>query len=284
MKYLCLLLLAALTQPASGQLSVEFESAQNLQLAFAESLPDDRHDANGDGITDFVFIQRSQGGGGIYNDGRIVIACATCEEPIAEIPAADVFAALGVVEFQDGDDLFLFRGFVSLDGGETRSAVFRGPESLAIIGVYIGKKNSAISIPARRVIVQDIDDDGENELIVGNPVTNTVQVYGRGSTGTATRGLLERRLQALSQNFPNPFSSETTIAYEVEQPGYVELEIFDMLGRRVRTLVEGDHAAGAHSAQWDGTDASGRPVAAGSYIYRLRIDGVPIVRQASIIR
>ena len=75
---------------------------------------------------------------------------------------------------------------------------------------------------------------------------------------------------ALSQNHPNPFNPQTKIAFSLDAPGAVSLKVYDMDGRLVRTLVDEVRTAGAHDVLWDGTDASGRRVASGSYLYRLR--------------
>lgn len=71
-------------------------------------------------------------------------------------------------------------------------------------------------------------------------------------------------------NRPNPFNPGTVIHFELAQAGAVSLDVFDVGGRRLRQLVAGPLAAGAHTAGWDGRDASGRPVAAGVYFYRLQ--------------
>jgi hypothetical protein len=70
-------------------------------------------------------------------------------------------------------------------------------------------------------------------------------------------------------NTPNPFNLSTSITYTLAKPAHVELEIFDLLGRRVATLVEGQEEAGRHQVAWSGTDAKGHTVATGIYVYRL---------------
>ena len=75
---------------------------------------------------------------------------------------------------------------------------------------------------------------------------------------------------ALGQNYPNPFNPSTVIPYQLATAGRVRLEVFNVLGQRVATLVDGDRSAGVHTAVWDATDESGRAVGAGVYIYRLR--------------
>ena len=76
---------------------------------------------------------------------------------------------------------------------------------------------------------------------------------------------------ALGQNYPNPFNPSTVIPYQLAASGYVRLEVFNLLGQRVSTLVDGEQAAGAHTAVWTATDGSGRAVSAGVYLYRLTV-------------
>ena len=75
---------------------------------------------------------------------------------------------------------------------------------------------------------------------------------------------------ALDLNYPNPFNSSTTIRYRIEEPGRVRLEIFDVQGKKVKTLADGYTGLGVYQVEWDGADASGKPVATGVYIVRLQ--------------
>ena len=75
---------------------------------------------------------------------------------------------------------------------------------------------------------------------------------------------------ALEQNFPNPFNPRTVIAFQMPEAGEVSLAVYDQRGRLVHTLLDGVRLqAGPQSRMWEGTDTSGRPVAAGVYHYRL---------------
>jgi uncharacterized repeat protein (TIGR03806 family) len=90
---------------------------------------------------------------------------------------------------------------------------------------------------------------------------------------------------ALGQNFPNPFNASTTIPYERTQDGPLSLAIYDVLGRRVRTLLANGHApAGAHRATWDGSDQNGRAAASGLYFYRLQTTQHSQTRRMMLIR
>ncbi|HIA94443.1 MAG TPA: T9SS type A sorting domain-containing protein [Candidatus Marinimicrobia bacterium] len=74
---------------------------------------------------------------------------------------------------------------------------------------------------------------------------------------------------ALHPNFPNPFNPSTKITYDLAQDSKVRLEIFDIRGRNVRTLVNDSQVAGRHIVSWNATDNFGQPVSAGVYLYRL---------------
>jgi hypothetical protein len=78
----------------------------------------------------------------------------------------------------------------------------------------------------------------------------------------------------VAQNLPNPFSTATTVAFVVGEPGPVTLRIYDLSGRLVRTLVDRYEAAGRRELAWDGRDEHGADVASGVYCYRLEAPGV----------
>jgi hypothetical protein len=76
---------------------------------------------------------------------------------------------------------------------------------------------------------------------------------------------------ALDQNYPNPFNPSTEIGFDFPKPSFVSLDIFDVLGRKVSTLINEHLTAGSKRVQWDGKDNTGAEVASGVYFYRLRI-------------
>ena len=79
----------------------------------------------------------------------------------------------------------------------------------------------------------------------------------------------EPQVFALQPNYPNPFNPSTTIRYQLPELATVRLEIYDVLGQKVRTLVAGEQAAGHYKVAWDSRDKRGLSVAAGVYFYRL---------------
>jgi len=74
---------------------------------------------------------------------------------------------------------------------------------------------------------------------------------------------------ALEQNYPNPFNPITTIKFALPEPASVRLEVYNLLGQRVITLIDKELPAGDYTTRWEGTDNSGQPVASGVYLYRI---------------
>lgn len=94
--------------------------------------------------------------------------------------------------------------------------------------------------------------------------------YWYGPAQLAAEAIPERLLLALAT--PNPFNPRTTIHYSLPRTGHVALVIYDLQGRRVRSLVDRTEAAGEQSVDWDGRDDEGQAVASGGYVARLVTD------------
>lgn len=77
----------------------------------------------------------------------------------------------------------------------------------------------------------------------------------------------------LNQNYPNPFNPRTTIEFFLEKAAFVSLTVYNIVGQRIRTLVENHLFAGGHRVTWEGEDKNGRQLPSGIYLCRLNIDG-----------
>ena len=89
----------------------------------------------------------------------------------------------------------------------------------------------------------------------------------------------------LSQNFPNPFNLETQISYNIPKSSEVILEIYNIKGQRVKTLVNNEtKIPGSYNVIWDGKDDSGKPVANGIYFYRLDTNKVSFTKKMILMR
>ncbi|MCZ6674181.1 MAG: T9SS type A sorting domain-containing protein, partial [Verrucomicrobia bacterium] len=86
----------------------------------------------------------------------------------------------------------------------------------------------------------------------------------------AATGFIPKRF-ALHQNYPNPFNPATTLRFDLPDDSKVNIEIFNIIGQRVRHLLRGqDMLAGQHSLRWNGRDDGGKPLSTGVYVVRLK--------------
>ena len=88
----------------------------------------------------------------------------------------------------------------------------------------------------------------------------------------------------LEQNYPNPFNPTTTIQYFLPKSCSVHLAIYDVIGRKVAVLVDGQRETGAHRITWDGKDSKGLNLASGIYFYKLKGDGYEEVKKLLFVR
>ena len=137
---------------------------------------------------------------------------------------------------------------------------------------------------------------GYGLLLQGNasgPVAFFATIYSPGGVvecdpqfGTAGEGESGVEGLVLEQNAPNPFGSAagTEIRFSLSQAGDVALRVYDVLGRRVATLVDGDLPAGPHSVTWGGRNEAGQPVASGTYLYQLEAEGRTLTQRMTVVK
>jgi hypothetical protein len=89
---------------------------------------------------------------------------------------------------------------------------------------------------------------------------------------------------ALNQNYPNPFNPTTNITFSLPKDELVRLEVYDMLGRLVKTLVNSTVSAGNFSITWDGKDQDGAKVSSGMYLYRLQAGSFSTVKKMLMLK
>lgn len=73
----------------------------------------------------------------------------------------------------------------------------------------------------------------------------------------------------LSPNYPNPFNPTTSINYQLPKTGLVNISVYNIIGQKIKTLLNEQKPAGAYQVIWDGTDQAGKQVSSGVYLYRL---------------
>jgi hypothetical protein len=125
--------------------------------------------------------------------------------------------------------------------------------------------------PYEILLEADLDGDGVMEPVCATMIASTYD-ESLVSAPAGPRAIDSVRLLST----PNPFFRGSTVSFSLAERGLVDLAVYDLGGRRVRSLASGVVAAGAHRVEWSGADDRGRPVAAGVYFVRLHTERMEI--------
>jgi len=161
-----------------------------------------------------------------------------------------------------------------------------GLDSLRVSGVY--SSNSVFAVDSSGFVMESGgvyvlsvsftplqvgSYSGWISLVSNDPSKDTLDVVVRG-VAVGPSGLEDGEVligsYAVHQNYPNPFNPVTTIYYQLPRRSEVSLEVYNLLGQKVRTLVKADQEAGRYRAVWDARNDAGTLLGSGIYIYRFR--------------
>jgi hypothetical protein len=162
---------------------------------------------------------------------------------------------------------------VSNDGGETWTSVEHTQttfENWGLVSFDLADYFTDPGIVRLRFVASDPAGSGS---LVEAGVDDFLLVGTFSPTDVDPTGLEVKVVTGMDQNRPNPFGLATQIRFRLEQPGEATLKVFDAAGRQVKTLASGALEAGEHQIVWNGTDEHGRPLATGTYFYRLETLG-----------
>ncbi len=124
----------------------------------------------------------------------------------------------------------------------------------------IGFRPQAEGVYPMNLIITSDDPD--------NPLLN-IQLMGSATT-VSNNDIVNPVITALIGNYPNPFNPNTNISFSLKSQEFVNLEIYNILGQRVKNLVSSTMNPGIHTVYWNGKDNSGRAVASGVYFYKMQ--------------
>jgi hypothetical protein len=88
----------------------------------------------------------------------------------------------------------------------------------------------------------------------------------------------------LFQNYPNPFNPQTMIKYDLPKSGHVNITVYNILGQKVKTLMDEHQEAGHKSVNWNGTDGKGKDVASGIYFYKIKTVGFEKTKKMVLLK
>ena len=132
------------------------------------------------------------------------------------------------------------------------------------------------NVPDSLVIRLHLGDESFD--LTSNPLITIFVTDGQtGTVSVSPAGILSNDIDAtipqifaLHQNYPNPFNPTTSINYDLPANEFVNINVFDLMGREIKTLVNKNQVAGFRSVKWDATNNLGQPVSAGMYIYTIQ--------------
>ena len=158
---------------------------------------------------------------------------------------------------EDDDQMFYFLGY------EFATGIMPGEGPILRVDVEM---NQNIQNPSVMLLFESVatGDDG------ANPVTSVAEGFGQFTVSLSSSAdvVLPGKF-ALHPNYPNPFNPATLITYDLPAESDIQLVIYDLMGRKVKTLINDVESAGRKTAVWYATDDFGNPVSAGVYLYRL---------------
>ena len=138
---------------------------------------------------------------------------------------------------------------------------------------------------AQSVFAADLDADGDVDVLAASVLNGKIAWFENLSLITAIAGpAVEPTEFELFANYPNPFNPETVIKYELARGAEVRLEIYNLVGQKIATLVNEKLESGVHSITWNGRDALGSPVASGVYFYRLKTSSFVASKKMLLLR
>jgi len=168
---------------------------------------------------------------------------------------------------------------LSLGSGVLAELVFKanpGVTSITIEKTVLTKPNHDLYF-----VYNDYDENNVPRMAMNVPEFAPVTVAfseGAGGNTSAVPTVFE-----MDQNYPNPFNPTTKIKFGVAEPGMVTLSVFNVIGQKVKTLVDGHRDASYYEVEWDGRDDNGATVASGVYFYKVEANSGRFVQTRSMM-
>jgi len=166
------------------------------------------------------------------------------------------------------------QNLVATPGEECVYLGWVGPANAMPLGYKVYRDGEAISGVISEFYYQDNTVIGGNEYVyyVTAVYSLTVELPSESVTVQVSSEygeVLVPLVTGLGGNYPNPFNPETVIRFTLARAGVVAVDVYNVKGQRVRSLVNGVYEAGEHSVVWNGRDDDGRSVGSGVYFYRM---------------
>ena len=130
----------------------------------------------------------------------------------------------------------------------------------------------------------DIDNDGNGDVVFSSASfaadkPHLYMIEHGGTLEVSEKNPPVPNEVIISQNYPNPFNPETTLQYSIPTDGLVSIKVYDILGNKIKTLIEQWKSAGAHTEMWNGQNDNSQAVSSGVYFYQIKVGDKQVTKK-----
>lgn len=220
-------------------------------------------DFNDDGMIDLAVVN--------YENSSIYLLFGNGDGSFTYINSLSAYVPQNVLPIDLNGDAYLDLAIASAPGSEVTLYLGNGDATFNKLDPAYGTENGAAFL-----IPGDFNEDGVIDMAVTGGIFGESAVSVLLNTGSVTGIVSDGDSKssppgkfALSQNYPNPFNPKTIIPFTLNRNNHVVLAVYDILGRKIRTLINEQLPAGEYKFTWNGRDNRGKLVTSGIYFYRL---------------
>jgi hypothetical protein len=242
-------------QRGKQEVTLIYESEPDIRLNIDALVPKSTatQDINGDGAVDVIVVRR--------DDNDRVTGLRIVDVVTKEILFEQLFDEMG-------DDINRLHGYYDIDGDGVKEVILNDDIILSQEGEL-----SRISENFRIEGILDMNGDGIVDVVGINKETSSIQIWGINNS-TSVEDIEEQLGISGITNYPNPFQTTTTIAYQLEKPGNVRIELRDIKGALISTVHPGKKNIGIHQEEINLDEAQ-----AGIYYYSIIVDGKALTQK-----
>ena len=180
-----------------------------------------------------------------------------------------------------------FSGFINVEGFDL-TLTFDTNERLLYgdVGAVLDANISTDNYETVQVVITDHDGNEkvyDLEALQQLGLHQQMAVVNNITTSTDNE-ILAPEVFTLHQNYPNPFNPETNISYDIPEDGFVSVNVYDMRGTLIKTLVNDVQSSGYRTLKWNGTNDKGQKVSAGLYLYRIEAEGFTDTKKMALLK
>ena len=233
------------------------------------------------------FRQFSKDKMGPVLDSLALPASETLDNDYYDSNQTTTIGILAVDNYSVASMTISFSGFINVEGFDLSINFDTNEKFLHTdVGITLNPNISTDSYETVQVVITDHDG---NEKVYDLEALQELGLYQQMAvvnniTTSTDNEILDPEVFTLHQNYPNPFNPLTNISYDLPEDGLVSVNLYDMKGTLVKTLVNDVQSSGYKTLKWNGTNEKGQKVSAGLYLYRIEAEGFTDTKKMALLK